>query len=81
MKMYNKFRQYQEKLKNRQPPRTSRTIEFIRGMLFYATPLGCLWWFAELKYAGAAFFFCLAILNIWYVYTSIYQYLWFICKR
>ena len=35
---------------------------FIRGMLFYATPLGCLWWFAELKYAGAAFFFCLAIL-------------------
>lgn len=62
MKMYNKFRQYQEKPKNRQPPRTSRTIEFVRGMLFYATPLGCLWWFAELKYAGAAFFFCLAIL-------------------
>ena len=61
MNMFNKFRQYQEKPKNRQP-RTSRTIEFVRGMLFYATPLGCLWWFAELKYAGAAFFFCLAIL-------------------
>lgn len=62
MNIFNKFRQYQEKPKNRQPPRTSRTIEFVRGMLFYATPLGCLWWFAELKYAGAAFFFCLAIL-------------------
>ena len=62
MKMYNKFRQYQEKPKNRQPPRTSRTIEFVRSMLVISTPLGCLWWFAELKYAGAAFFFCLAIL-------------------
>lgn len=81
MKMYNKFRQYQEKPKNRQPPRTSRTIEFVRGMLFYATPLGCLWWFAELKYAGAAFFLLFGNTYIWYVYTSIYQYLWFICKR
>ena len=62
MNIFNNFQQYQEKPKNRQP-RTSRTIEFVRGMLFYyATPLGCLWWFAELKYAGAAFFFCLAIL-------------------
>ena len=64
MKMYNKFRQYQEKPKERQQPpsRTSRTKEFVRSMLVISTPLGCLWWFAELKYAGAAFFFCLAIL-------------------
>ena len=63
MNIINKFRQYQEKPKNRQPPpRKSRTIEFVRGMLVYLTPLGCLWWFAELKYAGAAFFFCLALL-------------------
>ena len=63
MKMYNKFRQYQEKPKERQQPpsRTSRTKEFVKSMLVISTPLGCLWWFAELKYAGAAFFFCLAI--------------------
>lgn len=66
--MYNKFRQYQEKPKERQQPpsRTSRTKEFVKSMLVISTPLGCLWWFAELKYAGAAFSF-------------VWQYLYMVC--
>ena len=74
MNIFNNLRQYQKPPHKVEPPtleeireeKRKKLKEYIKGSIFivvFLTILGCLWWFAELKYAGAAFFFCLALLT------------------
>lgn len=73
MNIFSNLRQYQKPPRVVQPPtedelrqeKKKQIKEYVKGALFimlFLLILGCLWWFAELKYAGAAFFFCLGML-------------------
>lgn len=74
MNIFSNLRQYQKPPHKVQLPtedelrqeKKKRIREYGKGTIFTVLLLlilGCLWWFAELKYAGAAFFFCLGLLT------------------
>lgn len=55
------LRQKEERIKREKKEHIKEYIKGLLSIILFLTFLGCLWWFAELKFVGTILFFCLSI--------------------